>query len=224
MRRPEPWFVVAEVVLRPLLALWFNWRFEGMEHIPRRGPVLIACNHMSVFDPLAHAYMMVKAGRRPRFLAKSELFASAFLRAVLKGAGQIPVYRGTGSAEPLEAAKRALREGEAVLLYPEGTVTGNPDFLPMAAKTGVARLALACNLPVVPVAVWGSQYVWRRGGARNLAFGRPITLRAGAPLDFSELSSGAEDPGTLRKVTDRVMEDLTRLVRGLRGRYPSRWR
>jgi 1-acyl-sn-glycerol-3-phosphate acyltransferase len=223
VRRPEPWFKFAELVLRPPCALWFNWRFEGVEHIPPDGPVLVACNHISYFDPLAHSFMLLKGGRRPRFLTKSELYANPFMRRLLEGAKQIKVERGTGSNAPIEAATRSLKEGEAVVIYPEGTITRNPDSTPMQAKTGIARLTLGSEVPVLPIAVWGSQYVWQRDGARSLAFGRPIWLKAGPPMDFSEYDGRQDDPAALRKVTETVMDELTHLVTDLRTRYPKRW-
>ncbi len=194
-----------------------------MEHIPDEGPVLVAANHISYFDPLAHGYMLVKAGRRPRYLAKKELYGHWFLRRLLNGAKQIPVERGTGSAAPVEAASRSLKDGEVVVVYPEGTVTRNPDFTPMQAKTGIARLTLATDVPVLPMAVWGSHNVWQRDGARSLAFGRPIWLKAGPPLDFSRFEGQENDPAVLREVTETVMDELTRLVNELRQRYPKRW-
>ena len=223
MRPPEPWYRFAVTTLRPPIALWFNWRFEGMEHIPREGPVLVAANHVSYFDPLAHGYMLVRAGRRPRYLAKKELYGNWFLRNLLEGAKQIPVERGTGSAAPIEAASKALKDGEVVVVYPEGTVTKNPDFTPMQAKTGIARLALATDVPVLPIAVWGSRNVWQRDGARSLAFGRPIWLNAGPALDFSRYEGQESDPAVLHEVTDTVMDELSRLVNELRQRYPKRW-
>ena len=194
-----------------------------MEHIPRDGPLLVAANHVSYFDPLAHGYMLVRAGRRPRYLAKRELYGNWFLRNLLEGAKQIPVERGTGSAAPIEAASKALKDGEVVVVYPEGTVTRNPDFTPMQAKTGIARLTLATDVPVLPIAVWGSQNVWQRDGARSLAFGRPIWLKAGPALDFSQYDGQERDPAVVREVTDTVMDELSRLVNELRQRYPKRW-
>ena len=223
MRASEPWFHVAHWTMRPPITLWFNWRFEALEHLPRQGAVLVACNHISYFDPLAHGMMMVRAGRRPRFLAKKELYGNSFLRTVLLGAGQIPVERGTRSAAPLIAAREALEQGEAVLVYPEGTVTRNADFTPMQGKTGVARLTLVSGVPVLPIAVWGTHRIWQRSGPDDLRFGRPIWLQAGAPMDFSEHEGRPDDPATLRTVTDAVMAELARLVKDLRRRYPARW-
>ena len=223
MRRLEPWYQLAVWTLRPPVSLWFNWRLEGMEHIPTDGPVLVACNHISYFDPLAHGLMMVKAGRRPRYLAKKELYGSWLLRHVLEGAHQIRVERGTGSSAPVERAKAALHDGEAVMIYPEATITRNPDLSPMQGKTGVARLTLLTDVPVLPLAVWGSHNVWQRAGIKSLAFGRPIWVKAGPPLDFSRYEGAAADAHVLRSVTDEVMDELTRLVIDLRGRYPKRW-
>jgi 1-acyl-sn-glycerol-3-phosphate acyltransferase len=223
VRRPEPWMRFAVSVLRPPIALWFNWRFEGREHIPKEGPIIAACNHISYFDPLAHGLMMVKAGRRPRFLTKSEMYKGFFMRHLLEGAKQIKVERGSGSAAPVDAAIAALAAGESVMIYPEATITRNPDFTPMQAKSGVARIALASGAPVVPVAVWGSQHVAQKEGMKSLSFGRPIWVKAGAPLDFSAYEDRQDEPGVLREVADAVMDELSRLVTDLRSRYPKRW-
>jgi 1-acyl-sn-glycerol-3-phosphate acyltransferase len=213
---------LAKGVLIPPIWLWFEWRFEGLEHIPSEGPVLVACNHISYLDPLAHGYFLVKAGRRPRFLTKVELFRNPISGPVLRGARQIPVRRGSGETAPVEFGAKALRAGELVVVYPESTVTSNPDFSPMRGKTGVARLSLATGVPVIPLAVWGSAPVWRRGH-KSARLGRPIWVKAGPPLDLSEHEDRADEPATLRAVTDEVMAQLSLLVDDLRGRYPKRW-
>lgn len=213
---------LAKGVLIPPIWLWFDWRFEGFEHIPAAGPALVACNHISYFDPLAHGYFLVKAGRRPRFLAKVELFRNPITGPVLRGARQIPVRRGSGDRAPVEFGSKALRRGEVVVVYPESTVTSNPDSSPMRGKTGIARLTLATGVPVIPLAVWGSAPVWRRG-SKSVRFGRPIWVKAGPPLDFSEDEDQAEGEGRLRAVTDEVMAQLSVLVDDLRERYPKRW-
>lgn len=223
MKRIEPWMRLAETVVLPPIAVWFRWRFEGLANIPTEGPALIAGNHISLFDPLAHGYFLEKAGRRPRFLAKTELFRNPILRKVLKGARQIPVRRGSGDRAPLEAAITALKEGEVVVVYPESTTTRNDDFSPMQGKTGVARLALASGVPVIPLAVWGTQYVWKRSGAKSFKFRRPIWVKAGAPLDFSLYEEEPDHPDVLRKVTDLVMGEVSLLVDDLRARYPRKW-
>jgi 1-acyl-sn-glycerol-3-phosphate acyltransferase len=163
------------------------------------------------------------AGRRPRFLAKQELFDTALLGTVLRGAGQIPVRRGTGDPAALDAAAAALRSGEVVLLYPEGTVTKNADFSPMQARTGVARLALETGVAVTPLAIWGAQHVWQKDGRHSVKFGRPIWLKAGPSFDPFEGMGDREAHSSVRAATDRVMDVVAGLVNDLRGRYPKRW-
>lgn len=209
-----------EAVLRPPIQLWFNWRFEGLERIPAEGPLIVVGNHLSYLDPFAHAYFVVKAGRRPRFLAKQELFDVRFVGTVLRGAGQIPVVRSAGDQKPLEEARRALDDGEVVVIYPEGTTTTtNPDFSPGRGKTGAVRLSLMTGVPILPVATWGGQYVWRKAGRQSLAFGRPIWLRAGGSFD----PAAGADGRTPRELTDALMDELARVVADLRERYPRRW-
>ncbi len=221
----EPWYRIAKAALLPANKLWFNWRLEGTDRIPPTGPVIVAGNHLSYLDPFAHAYFVVEAGRRPRFLAKRELFDNRFTGMVLRGAGQIPVARGTGDTQPLLAAADALEHGEVVVIYPEGTSqTADPDFRPTGAKTGVARLALMTGVPVLPVATWGGQYVWRRSGRESLKFGRPIWVRAGEPLDLATSGADPADRDATQALTDEVMSALSGLVDDMRAGYPKAWR
>lgn len=211
-------------LLRPPFELWFNWRFEGLERVPADGPAILAGNHLSYLDPIAHAYFVVKAGRRPRFLAKQELFDHRLIGVALRGARQIPVARGTGDRTPLDHAEAALAAGEVVFVYPEGTsTTTNADFSPSRGKTGVVRLSLRTGVPILPVATWGGQYVWRSSGRQNLSFGRPIWVVAGEPFDPASRSSDPDDPAGVRALTDQLMAELSTLAEGLRARYPARW-
>jgi 1-acyl-sn-glycerol-3-phosphate acyltransferase len=220
----EPWYRAAELALVPPMQLWFNWRLEGLEKIPVEGPVIVAGNHLSYVDPLAHGYFVVKAGRRPRFLAKQELFDARFVGTVLRGARQISVERGTGDRSPLEDAGRAVERGEVVVIYPEGTTTTtHEDFSPGRGKTGAVRLSVATGVPILPVATWGGQFVWRRSGRQSLTFGRPIWVVAGEPFDPSERLDGEPDAQRLRTLTDDLMGELDKLVADLRARYPTRW-
>ena len=103
----EPWYRAAELALVPPFRLWFNWRLEGLERVPAEGPAIIAGNHLSYLDPFAHGVFVVKAGRRPRFLAKQELFDAPFVGTVLRGAHQISVQRGSG--RPIADRRRGSR-------------------------------------------------------------------------------------------------------------------
>ncbi len=220
----EPWYRAAELALVPPFQLWFNWRLEGLEKVPVEGPAIIAGNHLSYLDPFAHGIFVVRAGRRPRFLAKQELFDAPFVGTVLRGAHQISVQRGTGDRSPIDDAARAVEQGEVVVIYPEGTTTTtNEDFSPGRGKTGAVRLAIATGIPIIPVATWGGQFVWRKSGRQNLEFGRPIWVAAGEPFDPTERLEGKPDGRALRASTEDLMAELGTLVDDLRDRYPARW-
>jgi 1-acyl-sn-glycerol-3-phosphate acyltransferase len=183
----------------------------------------VVCNHVSYLDPLANAYAILRAGRRARFLAKEELFGIPLVGTALRGAGQIPVKRGSRDGSSLLSATRALESGEVVVVYPEGTVTKRPDHLPMDGKTGAVRLALATGLPITPMASWGSQAVWQKSGKGSLKFGRPIWVGAGPGIDISQREVDPPDHERLAALTAEVMSSLTALVEDLRSRYPKRW-
>ena len=222
MSEAEPMYRLCETVLRPALGFWFDWQFEGTENVSRTGPILVAGNHVSHFDPLAHGYFLYRCHRRARYLAKRELWRNPFLRRILDGTRQIPVDRGSGRSAPVDAALRGLEAGRVVVVYPEATTTKNEDKLPMQGKTGIARIALRSGLPVLPLAVWGTQHIFQQG-ERGLTHHRPIWVRAGAPIDVSEHAASDQDPAPLRAITDRVMDELTRMVKEMRETYPARW-
>lgn len=166
----------------------------------------------------------MKAGRRPRFLAKDELFRIPVVGLAFTGAKQIPVVRGSGDATTaLLAAERSIAEGEVVVIYPEATVTTRPDHLPMRGKTGTVRLALATGVPITPLVSWGSQAVWQKSGRGSLKFGRPVWLRAAPPIDFSDRRDDSGDVDSVRAMTAEVMQVLTEMVEELRATYPRRW-
>ncbi len=196
---------------------------EGFENIPPSGPLLVAANHTGYIDSLVCANMLVKAGRRPRYLGKAEMFEEPILGWGLRAIRQIPVHRGTGSKAPLEDAITALHNGEAVVMYPEGTVTKRPDGLPQRAKVGLAWLALASGMPVTPIAGWGTQAIWQKSGKGSLKLGRPLWLTAGPAMDFSGYADKVDDVPTLRKITDEIMDTLTDMTSDLKDRYPKRW-
>lgn len=209
------------MVALPPLRFWFRLSHEHLERIPRTGPAIVACNHISYLDPFTNGEAVVRAGRRPRFLAKEDLFRIPVVGRALRGAGQIPVSRGTRDHSSLDRAADALGRGEVIVVYPEGTVTTREDGLPMAGKTGLVRLALRTGAPIIPMASWGSRAVWQKTGRGSLKFGRPIWTSVGEPLELPP------DPGTgqavLRELTAQVMDAITRLAIDLRARYPRRW-
>ena len=205
----------------PPLRFWFRLSHEHLDRIPPTGPAIVACNHISYLDPLTNGDAVVRVGRRPRFLAKEELFRIPIVGRALRGAGQIPVSRGSRDRSSLDRAVAALGRGEMIVVYPEGTVTKRGDRLPMDGKTGVVRLAIATGVPITPMASWGSQAVWQKAGKGSLKFGRPIWTTVGEPIQLPVLLDGEQAP--LRELTAQVMEAITLLVADLRDRYPREW-
>ena len=206
------------LVFFPLTRLLARRRFEGLEHIPDSGPVLVVCNHVSYLDPIYTAVFVRHRGRIPRFLAKAGLWRVPLVRQVLTGAGQIPVYRGQPEAgDSLRAADEALSAGKAVLIYPEGTITRDPQYWPMVARTGVARLALRTGAPVVPVAHWGTQRVYDHYRRRFRPVPRAdVVVRAGAPVNLCQFRHRPVDRQVLHEVTERVMGAVRDLLAEVR--------
>ncbi|MFP5352198.1 MAG: lysophospholipid acyltransferase family protein [Actinomycetota bacterium] len=219
----EPTYQLARAIIKPWMATWFRWHLEGLENIPKQGPALVAVNHISFLDPLAAAYVVDLVGRKPRFLAKAELFDDRRIAWIIKGAKQIPVHRGTPDAPmALDQAIEALRQGELIVIFPEGTITDDPDLNPMAAKTGIARLALATGAPVVPTAVWGTANVWPKGFAKRWwPPKQDICVRVGEALAVQGDPGSPED---WQRVSAEVMDEVRRLVASLRPAVPDRRR
>lgn len=197
-----------------------DWR--GAEHLATGGGVIVAANHMTLLDPLTTAHFLYDNDRAPRILAKSSLFSVPVLGFVLRHTGQIPVYRGSTSARnSLVDAERALEEGSCVLIFPEGTLTRDPDLWPMAAKTGVARLALATRTPVVPVAQWGVQRILARyGKLPRLVPRKQVHVWAGPPVDLTDLYDQPPTAEVLREATERVMAAITAMLAEIRREQP----
>jgi len=220
--RIGPWYRFAIAMLKPLCLLLWRRESSGLEHLPRHGGLILAANHISHLDPIALCdHVLYDLGRAPRFLAKSTLFEGRGLVAtVMRGADQIPVHRHTADAsKALDAAVEALARGETVVLYPEGTVSRDPDKWPMAGRTGVARLALLSGAPVVPLAQWGSQEIldsYRSKGVHPFPR-RTMRFRLGPPVDLSAYVGRPLSAEVLREATDAVMDAITRELEVLRG-------
>lgn len=214
---------LVKAVLKPWLDLWFDWHIEGLEHIPPRGQgALLAFNHIAYLDPLAVAYSLNEARRVPRFLAKSELFESRKIGWVLRGARQIEVRRGSAQApQALGNAVKALHDGEAVVVFPEGTITKDPDLRPMQGKSGIARLSLQSGMPVIPAAVWGTANFLPKGYRGRHNPGQDILVRIGEPMHFSG------DPGSTaewKRISGAVMDRIGALLASIRPAVPDRRR
>ena len=206
-------------VVRPALFAITRPDWRGAEHLPVQGGFIAAANHMTNLDPLTFAHYLYDHGYAPKILAKSSLFTVPVLGPVLRATGQIPVFRNTTEAgRSLEAAVAALAAGECVAVFPEGTLTRDPDLWPMVGKTGVARLALATRVPVIPAAQWGPQHILGRYQKMLRVFPpKKVTIVAGPPVDLDDLYDRPMTTATLREATERVMVAITALLAEIRG-------
>jgi 1-acyl-sn-glycerol-3-phosphate acyltransferase len=221
-RRLGFWQRMAVFVVVPVLRLWTRRSWTGQENVPPSGGVIIAPNHISHFDPLVVAHFVYGSGRWPRFLAKASVFKVPLVGAFLRKVLQIPVERGSVEAvKSLDVLVDALQQGGAVIIYPEGTTTREPDLWPMRGKTGAARLALLTGAPVIPVAHWGAQRVFDpRTKKFSLRPRAPITVTAGKPVDLSRWEGEAPTRAVLDEMTDAIMTDVRDLLGEVREAEP----
>jgi 1-acyl-sn-glycerol-3-phosphate acyltransferase len=199
----------------------------GREHLLAPRGVVVAANHVSLYDFLSTGEFVHGAGRPARFLAKASLFTAPVVGWVFRHTGQIRVQRRQATAaDALTEAGLALQHGECVVVFPEGTLTRDPELWPMRGKTGAVRLALATGAPVIPLAQWGGDAVWPRGRRLPLPLPRrTVRCLAGPPVDLSEYVGKTLTEELLRAATERVMVAITDLVAVLRDAEPpaSRW-
>jgi 1-acyl-sn-glycerol-3-phosphate acyltransferase len=203
-------------------------RWVGAENLGRPGEGrVVAANHLSWFDPLVIAHIMNDNDRMPRFLAKDAVFDVPIVGSMASGTGQIPVYRDSDNAgDVVRAAVDAVRGGEAVVVYPEGTLTRDPDLWPMTGKTGAARIALESGQPVVPMAHWGVQQIMRPYHKEFRVLPRKLLkVSVGPPVDLDDLRGRALDADVLTEATSRIMDAIAGQLAFLRGeRVPrDRW-
>jgi 1-acyl-sn-glycerol-3-phosphate acyltransferase len=216
------WIRLCVAVIYPLDNLLFRIRWRNLDRMPARGGVIVVINHISHIDTLLMARLIWQTGRIPRFMIKSGVFELKVVGKILKGAKQIPVARGTAdAAKSLEVALAALEAGEAVIVYPEGTITKDPEQWPMAAKSGLARLIMAApHIPVVPIGQWGAQKVLKGSRIVQWFSRRPSLASVGTPMDMSSYADVPLSVDALRRITDQVMRAVRDEVAELRGQTP----
>jgi 1-acyl-sn-glycerol-3-phosphate acyltransferase len=195
-------------VIRGLFRPWTS----GLEHLPETGAAIIASNHLSACDSL---FLPVVAPREITFWAKAEYFTGAGLKgramaAVMRGIRQIPIERGNGRAAltALDIALAVLKDGGLFGIYPEGT--RSPDGRMYRGHTGIARIVLEAGVPVIPVAMIGTDRV-QPIGTPFPKLGHTLGVRVGAPIDYSEHAGTTRNPKLLREITDDIMSHVRRL-------------
>jgi putative phosphoserine phosphatase/1-acylglycerol-3-phosphate O-acyltransferase len=213
----EPYHL-ARPFFRPEAFPYARFDVSGVDHIPARGPVLLAANHRSYFDVVAIGLVAARMGRPVRFLAKQEVFDAPVAGPLARSLGGIAVERGTKSAEPMRRAKAALRAGEAVIVLPQGTIPRGPAFFDPVLKghTGTARLAAETGAPVIPIGVWGTERVWPRSSRLPAvtALHHPprVTVRVGNPVPLG-LEDAVADTVVLMDAIADLLPDEARLAR-----------
>ncbi len=206
-------------IARPLMMIFTRRVWVGGEKLHTDSGVIVVSNHTSNFDPLVLAHFINDNGRLPQFLAKSEVFKLPFFGKILKSAGQIPVHRRTSmAANALSDAEVAVQGGGTAVIYPEGTLTYDPNLWPMTAQSGAARLAIATKAPLFPIAQWGAHKViprFRKG--LKLIPPQKIFVTCGDAVDLSDFYDREITAELLSAATDRIMDALTNLLAEIRN-------
>ncbi len=212
-------FKIGAGILIPIFRLVMKRDWRGAEKLPKNGPVIVVSNHLSYLDVLVLSDFLFTNGRAPRYLGKSGVFRVPIIGKILLAAGQIPVERETDDAKKaVDHAKILLEKGHLLGVYPEGTLTRDENLWPMIAKTGCARLALATDTPVIPIAQWGSQKILPRYTNRIHLFPRKtIEIRVGDPVNLAPWKGKHEDPQALIEATAAIMQALTVMIEDMRG-------
>ncbi|GAB7043371.1 MULTISPECIES: lysophospholipid acyltransferase family protein [Catenuloplanes] len=216
LQRLAAWIVI------PAMRVWTRPTWRGAHHMPTDRGFIVVVNHSSHFDPFPVADFLYSNGAWPRFLGKASLFRLPVVGPWLGRIKQVPVERGSAeAAQSVETLAAAVREGGAVVIYPEGTTTRHPDLWPMHGKTGAARVALLTGAPVVPVAQWGAHRVFDpRDSTFRLAPRTPVTVLAGPPMDLSRWAGVEPTRAVLDEVTEAMMTEVRDLLAEIRGGTP----
>ncbi len=206
-------------VARPIMNVLTGKEWHGLEKLPRDEGFIVVPNHCTEIDPIVVGHMLYNQNIMPHFLAKDGLFKTPLLGAALRGAHQIPVERaGAGAGTSLTVAQEVLDGGGAVVIYPEGTLTRDPELWPMKGRTGAARLALGTGAKVIPVVHWGAQEVFPRYAKGFKIFPRKrVKVVVGDAVDLSAFDGRAADKATLEAMTETIMAAITRMLEELRG-------
>jgi len=211
---------VAELVYPPVVvAITLFWKylglrfdFQGVHHIPRDGGAILSINHVGYLDFALTGTAALPTGRYVRFMAKKEVFDNKLAGPLMRGMHHISVDRSSGSAS-FVAALRALRAGEIVGIFPEGTISVSFEIKEL--KSGAVRLAMAAGVPVIPTIVWGSQRIWTKKVKRNLRREKfPVTVAFGEPLYFDKQSNVEASESVLR-------ETMIAMLHEVQNKYPD---
>ncbi len=212
-------FTFLSLWVRPAMNALLGKEWHGQERLPRGTGMIVCPNHVTEIDPIVVGHFLYNQGIMPHFLAKASLFSVPVIGSILRTIKQIPVERSTaGANRSLDAARDALADNGGIVIYPEGTLTRDPDMWPMKGRSGAARLALQTGAPVVPLAQWGAQDLFPRYATRfHLVPRKHVRLLVGEPVDLSDLQDAPLTTATLDTATNRILDAVTELLAELRG-------
>ncbi len=206
-------------LIRGMLRCVTRKDWHGQDDMPAAGGFIAVSNHVTYADPLTLAHFLYNSGYPPHFLGKSTLFSLPFIGMILRKTDQIPVHRGTVRAkDAVDTGMKVLLKGDVIAIFPEGTLTRDPDLWPMMARTGAARMALETGVPVIPVAQWGAHKLLGHYSKRVHPFPRKmVTIKAGPAIYLDDLRTKPLDNDKLREASKRIMDTLTVMVEEMRG-------
>ncbi|GAA1071290.1 lysophospholipid acyltransferase family protein [Tsukamurella spumae] len=218
MARREPVYEVVFLLAKGIIGTQgLRVQYRGLENIPASGGVLLAVNHTSYVDFLEAGIAVKRAGRWPRYMLKAELKKIKIMAFLIKHCGAIGVDREHG-AESYHEAVTALESGEAVIVYPEATISRS--FELKEFKSGAARMSIEADVPIVPVIVWGTQRIWSKGTQRRAGRHRfPVVVEVGAPL----LPDGATPDVLTTRLRSAMGDALERAQRGFPAPAGEDW-
>lgn len=218
------WETLAVVIVKPLSWLLVKKDWRRGDLLPRTGGVILAVNHLSWSDPVLLAHFLYNNGRWPVILAKASLFKVPLLGHAVRALCAIPVHRGSSAAaRSLHESAARLADGAAILFYPEGTCTRDPELWPMVGKTGAARLALESGVPVIPIAHWGAHELLPYGRKwPRLLPRKTFRVLVGPPVDLSKYRDLPPRADVLRDATADIMAAITAQLAELRGEKAPR--
>lgn len=212
------WWLVA-VILHPKMTILTKRDWRNAQRVKIDSGIIFAGNHISWFDPFPVAHFMWSNNRPPIYLGKESVFKVKIIGSLLRALDQIPVKRNTeDAATALGFAMERINAGEAVVIYPEGTITRDPELWPMKGKTGAIRLALLTGAPLIPFAQWGAHEVIPPYKLKLKLFPRKtMRINVGEPMDVSKYQDKPISDELIAAATEDLMQRIADLLGELRN-------